>query len=87
MLAISTTAPGVKPQNNVRRDLKGYLSVQEAARKCGTSVRGVNQYILEGRIPVSERVGHAWTVPKDAGEPERSAPGVKAKRSTADETP
>ena len=67
--------------------MKGYLSVQETARKWGISVRWVNQYILEGRIPGYERFGHAWAVPEDAEKPERLTPGVKAKRSHEDEMP
>ena len=67
--------------------MKGYLSVQETARKWGISVRWVNQYILEGRNPGYERFGHAWAVPEDAEKPERLTPGVKAKRSHEDEMP
>ena len=65
--------------------MKGYLSVQETARKWGISVRWVNQYILEGRIPGCKRFGHAWAIPENAGKPERLVPGVKAKHSPADE--
>jgi len=60
--------------------LKGYLSVQETASKWGVSVRWVNQYILAGRIPGCERLGHAWAVPEDALKPERLTPGVKPKQ-------
>ena len=64
--------------------LKGYLSVQETASKWGVSVRWVNQYILAGRIPGSERLGHAWAIPEDAVKPDRLPPGAKAKHSPAD---
>ena len=65
--------------------LKGYLSVQETAYKWGVSVRWVNQYILAGRIPGCERLGHAWAVPEDAIKPERLTPGAKPKRVPAEE--
>ena len=35
--------------------MKGYLSIQETAKRWGISVRWVNQYILEGRVPGCER--------------------------------
>ncbi len=65
--------------------MKGYLSVQETAHKWGVSVRWVNQYILAGRIPVCERLGHAWAVPEDAIKPELLTPGVKPKHVPAEE--
>ena len=37
--------------------VKGYCSVQETAKRWGISVRWVNQYALEGRIPGAERLG------------------------------
>ena len=61
--------------------MKGYLSVQQTADKWGVSVRWVNQYILEGRIPGCERFGRVWAVPAEATKPERLTPGVKSKRS------
>ena len=63
--------------------MKGYLSVQQTASKWGVSVRWVNQYILEGRIPGCERFGRVWTVPEDAVKPERLTPGVKSKRTSS----
>ena len=63
--------------------MKGYLSVQQTVDKQGVSVRWVNPYILEGRIPGCERFGHVWAVPEDAEKPMRLAPGVKAKRSSS----
>ena len=65
--------------------MKGYLSVQETAKRWGVSVRWVNQYILAGRIPCCERLGRAWAVPEDAIKPERLSPGVKAKCVPAEE--
>lgn len=59
--------------------LKEYLSVKETAEKWAVSVRWVNQYILEGRIPGCEKLGRFWAVPENAKKPERLVPGVKAK--------
>ena len=64
--------------------MKGYLSVQETAYKWRISVRRVNQYILAGRIPGCERLGHAWAIPEDAVKPDRLPPGAKAKHSLVD---
>ena len=57
--------------------LKGYLSIQEIAKKWGISVRWVNQYILEGRVPGCERFGRSWAVPENAVKPKKQKPGVK----------
>ncbi len=67
--------------------MKGYLSVQETARKWGVSVRWVNQYILNGRVPGCERFGHSWAVPENAEKPERLPSGAKPKHSSEDEIP
>ena len=63
--------------------MKGYLSVQQTADKWDVSVRWVNQYILEGRIPGCERFGRVWAVPEDAVKPKWLTPGVKTKRSSS----
>ena len=63
--------------------MKGYLSVQQTADKWCVSVRWVNQYILEGRIPGCERFERGWAVPEDAVKPKRLTPGVMAKRSSS----
>ncbi|MBR0408574.1 MAG: helix-turn-helix domain-containing protein [Clostridia bacterium] len=57
--------------------MKGYLSVQETAERWNVSVRWVNQYILEGRVPGCERFGRSWAIPEDAVKPARQKPGVK----------
>ena len=57
--------------------MKGFLSVKEVARKWNVSVRWVNQYIQEGRVPGVERFGKSWAVPEDAVKPERQRPGAK----------
>ncbi len=40
--------------------VKGYSSVQETARRWGISIRWMNQYALEGRLPGAEHC-KAWT--------------------------
>ena len=44
--------------------MKGYLSVQETADKWGVSIRWVNQYVKDGRVPGAERLGRAWAIPE-----------------------
>jgi excisionase family DNA binding protein len=64
--------------------MKGYLSVKEVARKWNISVRWVNQYIQEGRIPGAERFGKSWAIPEDVAKPERLRPGVKKRTQIID---
>ena len=63
--------------------MRGYLSVQETAEKWGVSVRWVNQYILNGRIPGVERLGKSWAIPEDVVKPtkQKSGPKLKLQRS------
>ena len=69
----------IKPRTLQKSEekMKGYRSVSETAKKWGISIRWVNQYILEGRVPGCERLGRSWAVPEDAVKPERQKPGVK----------
>ncbi len=62
--------------------MKGYQSVQETAKRWGISVRWVNQYALEGRIPGAERLGRSWAIPEDAVKPEKNRSGPKPKETT-----
>ena len=41
------------------RRLKGYLSIRETSYKCSISEHRVNQYVVQGRLPVSERLGRS----------------------------
>jgi len=59
--------------------VKGYSSVQETARRWGISIRWVNQYILDERIPGAERLGRSWAIPEDAVKPEKHRSGPKPK--------
>ena len=62
--------------------MKCYHSVQETAKHWGTSVRWVNQYALEGRIPGAERLGRSWAIPEDAVKPEKHRSGPKLKETS-----
>ncbi|MDO4803969.1 MAG: helix-turn-helix domain-containing protein [Lachnospiraceae bacterium] len=62
--------------------MKGYLSAKETAEKWGISVRWVNQYIREGRIPGCEKLGNLWAVPEDAIKPEKQPTGPKPRKRT-----
>ena len=64
--------------------MKGFLSVREAAEKWNVSMRWVNQYIQEGRVPGVERFGKSWVIPEDTKKPERLKPGPKEKRLIQD---
>ena len=46
-----------------------YISVKEAAEKWDVSVRWVQKFCAEGRIPDVIRFGHSWMIPKDAVRP------------------
>ena len=62
--------------------VKGYSSVQETARCWGISIRWVNQYALEGRLPGAERLGRSWAIPEDAVKPEKHRSGPKPKETS-----
>lgn len=62
--------------------MRGYLSVQETAEKWDVSVRWVNQYILNGRIPGVEQLGKSWAIPEDVVKPTKQKSGPKPKQTT-----
>ena len=62
--------------------VKGHCSVQEIANRSGISVRWVNQYALNGRIPGAERLGRSWAIPEDAVKPEKHRSRPKPKEMT-----
>ena len=53
--------------------MKGYISVKEAAERWSVSVRWVNQYAQDGRIPGCERLGKSWAIPENAIKPPRKS--------------
>lgn len=46
-----------------------YMSGKEAAQKWGISLRYVQRYCVEGRIPGAVKLGRAWAIPCDAKKP------------------
>ena len=54
--------------------MKGYLSVKKTAEKWGISVRWVNRYIREGRVPGCEKLETVRAVDEDAVKPEKMRP-------------
>ena len=61
--------------------VKGYCSAQETAKRRGISVRWVNQYALDVRIPGAERLGRSWAIPEGAVKPEKPRSGPKPKET------
>lgn len=61
--------------------MKGYRSVQEAANRCGISVRRVNQYALDEGIPDAERLGSSWAILECAVKPEKHRIGPRPKET------
>ena len=59
--------------------MKAYLSAQEAADKWGVSIRWVNKYLNDGRIPGAERLGRVWAIPEVTEKPEKQKSGPKPK--------
>jgi hypothetical protein len=56
-----------------------YLSAQEAADKWGVSIRWVNKYLNDGRIPGAERLGRVWAIPEGTEKSEKQKSGPKPK--------
>ena len=48
-----------------------YMSVAEAAKKWGLTVRSVQIHCERGNVPGTTLVGKAWQIPVDAGRPKR----------------
>ena len=47
-----------------------YMTVKETAQRWGVSIRTVNMYLNEGRVPGAIRKEHAWLIPAEARKPE-----------------
>ena len=47
-----------------------YLTVRETAEKWKLSVRMVQQFCIDGRIPGAQKFGQAWAIPVDAAKPQ-----------------
>ncbi len=49
--------------------IKGYLSIEETAKKWGLKPRSVRSMCAEGKIQGAAKLGRAWAIPKDAERP------------------
>ena len=47
-----------------------YISTREAAEKWGVSIRCVQRFLADGRIPGAVRWGRSWAIPADVNKPE-----------------
>ena len=46
-----------------------YMTLKEAAEKCGVTPRRVNYYCAAGRIPGAVKMAGVWLIPKNAKKP------------------
>lgn len=46
-----------------------YMTLKEASEKWKISVRQVNYYCTDGRIPGAVKMATIWLIPKNAGKP------------------
>lgn len=46
-----------------------YMTLKEASDKWGISVRQINYYCAENRVPDAVKVTAIWLIPKDAEKP------------------
>lgn len=58
-----------------------YISVKQAAEKWDISERSVRGYCQEGKIKGAFLVGKTWSIPEDAGKPDRKKREQKVKRT------
>lgn len=68
--------------------IQGYVTVGDMAKRWNLSVRQVQKFCSEGRIPDTIRFGIAWAIPDNAKKPTRtvrSKPGRKQKDSNGEE--
>jgi hypothetical protein len=47
-----------------------YITVRQAAEKWSISMRSIQFYLKDSRIPGAIRLGRDWLIPKDAQKPE-----------------
>jgi len=63
--------------------MKGYVTVEEMAKRWGVSIRQVQLLCKNGKIQDASRFGNAWAIPEDTPKPTRTAvngkPGRKPK--------
>lgn len=58
-----------------------YISVKQAAEKWSISERSVRGYCQEGKIKGAFLVGKTWSIPEDAGKPDRKKREQKVRRT------
>ena len=46
-----------------------YMTLKEAAEKCGVTPRRVNYYCAAGRIPGAVKMAGVWLIPKNVEKP------------------
>lgn len=46
-----------------------YMTLKETSEKWGVSVRQINYYCADGRIPGAVKMAGVWLLPKDAEKP------------------
>lgn len=46
-----------------------YMTLKEASEKWGVSVRQINYYCADGRVPGAVKMATIWLIPKDAEKP------------------
>ncbi len=56
-----------------------YITAKEAAQKWDISLRSVQAYCTDGKIPGAMRIANAWVIPQDAEKPKRA----KTKKSVS----
>ncbi|WP_284708075.1 DNA-binding protein [Sporomusa sphaeroides] len=56
-----------------------YITAQDAANKWGITVRRVQVFCNEGRIPGALKHASVWAIPKSAEKPNRLPSGPKQK--------
>ena len=61
-----------------------YISVSDAAKKWGLSVRSVRNYCAEGRVPGAILMGKTWMIPEWAEKPIRKVRGDAAPQTLLD---
>ena len=54
-----------------------YRTVRETAEKWGLSLRMVQQFCIDGRIPGARKFGKSWAIPADAEKPRGAQPAQK----------
>ena len=46
-----------------------YITVRQASEKWGVTMRQIQRYLKDNRIPGAIQPGHDWLIPKDAEKP------------------